>query len=350
MAALAGGDARAADAQRVAIRVADPTAHALMQRIRGQTSDLDQEILEVGQPPMEPRIADELGTAKRLAAQLDARVVVWFDMTGESLTLFFAIPRENRTLVRTMERTSAEPVAPSATLEAAALVVRSVLRALASGATIGVTLARPLDEPTAPAPPEAPARPVPMTAPLTGPSSVPWGWLLAAGWHGTGSGAGAWLQGIEARAGVANDAWTVGVQLSLDAPTELTDRYATVRLSRAAAGAFAGYAVGLGESFRVVLAVGAGAVGFPRQSVDVSAGVSRAADAWNASALFASEVGAAYRRRWLGVVWGVGVRAGADFVLTPPTIGYDVAGTFVAEHTLWNVEPKAVVLAEVGSL
>ena len=83
--------------------------------------------------------------------------------------------------------------------------------------------------------------------------------------------------------------------------------------------------------------------------MDVAAGVSRAADSWNASALVGSDIGLSYRRRWQGVAWGVALHIGADFVLTPPTIGYDVAGTFVAEHTLWAVQPKAMVLAEIGS-
>src|SRR5262249_14247054 len=152
--------------------------------------------------------------------------------TGDALTLFFSIPRENRTLVRTMERSGAEPVAASATLESAALVVRSVLRALASGATIGVTLARPLDEPRAPTPPEVQPAPGPAAALPAAPATDGWGWLLAAGWHGTGGGPGAWLQGIEGRAGAAKGPWLVGLQVAVDAPTELTDRYATVRLSR----------------------------------------------------------------------------------------------------------------------
>jgi hypothetical protein len=157
------------------------------------------------------------------------------------------------------------------------------------------------------------------------------------------------MQGVEARGSLAKGPWMVGVQLAVDAPTELTDRYATVRLSRAAAAAFAGYVVPFGESFGAALSVGAGALGFPRQSVDVAAGVSPAADSWNASALVASDIGVSYRRQWQGAAWGIALHLGADVVLTPPTIGYDVAGTFVAEHTLWSIQPKAVVLAEVGS-
>jgi hypothetical protein len=163
------------------------------------------------------------------------------------------------------------------------------------------------------------------------------------------SGQNVWLQGVEARGGVSHGPLTLGLQLSLDAPTELTDRYATVRLSRGAATAFGAVTIPAGDSVRVALAVGAGAAGFPRQSVDVAAGVSRAPDAWNVSALLAGEVGASYRWSWQGAVWAVALRAGADAVLAPPTIGYDVGGAFVAVHTLWTVQPKAVLALEVAS-
>jgi hypothetical protein len=359
---IAGAEhgARAADSPRVVVRAPDATSRALLQRIRGQTSDLDQEIIDAAQPPMEPRIGDELVTARLFAARYDARVVVWFDTTGESLTLFFSIPKEGRTLVRSLERPAGRE---SATLEAAALIVRSVLRALAAGATIGLTLAKPLDIPAAvePAPSApAPAVPHPVPAPRTAPEaevSAPapqapgmrWGWLLSAGWHSAMSGQSVWLQGVEARGGVSRGPFMLGLQLSLDAPTELTDRYATVRLSRGAASAFGAVAIPAGDALRFALAVGAGAAGFPRQSEDVSAGVVRAPDAWNVSALLDGEIGASYRGAWQGAVWALALRVGADVVLAPPTIGYDIGGSFVAVHALWTVQPKGVLALEVAS-
>ena len=88
------GEARGADAplagapadggRRVVVRAPDATSRALLQRIRGQTSDLDQEIVEASQPAMEPRIGDELATARQFAARYDARVVVWFETSGET--------------------------------------------------------------------------------------------------------------------------------------------------------------------------------------------------------------------------------------------------------------------------
>jgi hypothetical protein len=180
-------------------------------------------------------------------------------------------------------------------------------------------------------------------------SGTRWGWLLSAGWHSAISGQNVWLQGVETRGGLSHGPFALGVQLSLDAPTELTDRYATVRLSRGAASAFGAVAIPAGDSLRFALAVGAGAAGFPRQSVDVSSGVTRAPDAWNVSALLAGEVGVSYRASWQGAVWALGLRAGADVVLAPPTIGYDIGGAFVAVHTLWTVQPKAVLALEVAS-
>jgi hypothetical protein len=336
----------AAAPQRVIVRVTDPTSRALMQRIRGQTSDLDQQISEVAQPSMEPRISDELASARRLAVQNDARVVVWFDTTGESLTLFFSVPREGRTLVRTMEQES--PTA-SATLEAAALVVRSVLRALASGATIGVTLAKPLDVPAAPETAAEPPPPPAPAVPLPPASEDRWGWVVSAGWHATLDGPGVWLQGAEARAGARHGIWSAGLQAALDAPTELSDPYATVRLSRGAAVAFVAMAIPASDALHLALSMGVGAAGFPRQSLEVAAGVTRAPDAWNTSAVFASDVGASYRMHWQGAVWAVALRVGADLVVSPPTIGYDVGGTFMAQHALWNVQPKAVLALEVAT-
>jgi hypothetical protein len=61
------------------------------------------------------------------------------------------------------------------------------------------------------------------------------------------------------------------------------------------------------------------------------------------------EIGASYRVPAAGLWWGVGVRAGADVLFTPPVIGDLVAGAFVAEHALSSVEPTFALQIEVGS-
>ena len=99
---MAPREARAANVKRVAVRVTEATSRALMQRVRGQTSDLDLELVEATEPEMEARVGDEVATAGRLAERLDARIVVWFEEGAQGLTLFFCIPDEQRTLVRTL--------------------------------------------------------------------------------------------------------------------------------------------------------------------------------------------------------------------------------------------------------
>jgi hypothetical protein len=354
-AAAAAQDARASESKRVAVRVTDGTARALMQRIRGQTSDLDLELVESTEPAIEPRVSDEVATAYRLAHQQGARIVVWFEEGAAGLTLFFSLPDERRTLVRTIAEESAGAAPSSASFEAAALVVRSVLRALASGATIGVTLAAPLDVPpseAAPPPPgpaseaRAPKRPE-ARRPDAG---SPWRWSAAAGWHGVVLDPRVFLQGGEVRADVGRGEVAGGLAVALDASSELADPDATVKLLRLAGGAFAAYAPKLGDRWRVALGVGGGAVGVHRETVRVASGVTRAPSAWLASALVWPEAAVSYRSRapGAGLSWGVGLRLGADVVLTPPLIGNEVAGRFVTEHALWSFEPKLTVQVEIG--
>jgi hypothetical protein len=319
--------------------------------------------VEATEPAIEARVSDEVATADRLARQLGARIVVWFEEGAQGLTLFFSLPEERRTLVRTMTEESPGRTPSSASFESAALVVRSVLRALASGATIGVTLAAPLDlPPVETSPPSPPAPPVAKTPESEARASKPsepspagvatrWGWGAAAGWHTTLADSRALLQGAEARAALSRGTIEGGLQIAFDASSALDDPDATVKLLRLGGGAFAAYAPRLGEHWKVALGVGAGAVGFHRDTVSVAAGVTRAPSAWLASALVGPEAGVSYRAlaRGGGLAWGLGFRLGVDVVLTPPVIGNEVAGVFVAEHTLWSVEPKGVVEVELGS-
>ncbi len=186
--------------------------------------------------------------------------------------------------------------------------------------------------------------------------SAPVTWRVAAGWHTALVDPRTLVQGAEARGTVGGARLAGGVQLVVDAPTELTvaDPEATVKLSvRVAGGAFVSYVLPLGEQARWNLRLrvfGAGAVGFHQRD--------RARRSWRSharrthglvSALVGLEACIAYRARGAGFSWGLALRVGADVVLTPPLIGNEVAGVFVSEHALWSVEPKGVVQLELGS-
>lgn len=335
------GDRSAVAAMRVVVRVTDPVARSLTQRVRGQTSDLDVELVEAADPPLEVRTADEVATAAALSHRLEARVVVWFDTGASGLTLFFSVPEEHRTLLRTMEGDAAG--APSsATFEASALVVRSVLRALTQGASIGVTLARPLDEPVPPpvtlAPPEPPL-PAELPKPLETPSRM-LGWDFSAGWRGLLVDAHTPLQGGDLRAGLSLGRARFGLQGALDLPAQTSDAYASFRVLRAEGAAFLAYALPASRPLDVSFGLLVGAVGVERETLSVAAGGARTPPAWIGSPLVSPEVGLAYRGLGSGLSWAVGLRAGLDVVFSPPSIGESVGGTFVSERDLSVAEPR----------
>ncbi len=68
-----------------------------------------------------------------------------------------------------------------------------------------------------------------------------------------------------------------------------------------------------------------------------------------ASALIAPEAALSYRAGGASASWGIGLRLGADVVLTPPVIGNEVGGTFVSEHALSTIEPKGILEVEIGN-
>src|SRR5262249_18407479 len=124
---------------RIVVRVSSDTARGLRDRIAGQTSDLDVELTSVETPPLEPTLGEQLDAAAEWARRTGAQAVVWCDPERApergGFMLYVAEPNTSRVLVR---RTGGERAAPSADLEAAALIVRLAVRALMRGGVIGV--------------------------------------------------------------------------------------------------------------------------------------------------------------------------------------------------------------------
>lgn len=118
-----------------------PNDEVFLERIEGQTNDLAVELVEAREI-LPPDRAGQLRAARHLAERHRARAVVWMSGTVEPVdegaqpvwVLCVALPGEDRLL----ERQLGGGAAPgSATLEAAALVVRESLQAMAVGETVG---------------------------------------------------------------------------------------------------------------------------------------------------------------------------------------------------------------------
>ena len=112
----------------------------LLERIRGQTGDLDWNLRVV-------RVAETTGEsdveqARRIAEQYGAEAAIWFEAPASGgLVVKVVEVGQGRLLYRSIEPPGkAEVHAYSAMAEAAALVVRSSLMSLASGAPLGEPL------------------------------------------------------------------------------------------------------------------------------------------------------------------------------------------------------------------
>jgi hypothetical protein len=346
---------------RVVVRVATPADRSLLQRTRGQSSDLNVELVETTEPPIEARLADQLAAARKLAATHRARLVLWFDTTLRdeepgALLVYFSIPADRRAFVRSVGDASARAEGgdpSSAALEEAALVVRSALRALAGGATVGVTLGRPLDEPamaTPPAPAEAPPRAAAAPRPRRA-DTAHWVSTAHAGWANTFYGqSSAGQQGTVARAGIAYGRFRGGLALSLTLPAQLRDPRATLTLSRRAAGVFAGAALAPSENIQFTLGLGVGAVAFVRTTHDVAPGGAPSPPAATFSPYAGPEIVTSFVVRWGATAWSLAPSVGVDIVPLAPSIGYDVGGHFLDSHPLWKVQPRLALLLGVTGL
>ncbi|RKH87644.1 hypothetical protein D7Y13_41955, partial [Corallococcus praedator] len=165
-----GSPAWAANAWRAVARSASPEDRALLERVRGQSSDLPVVLTVEEGPALETSPDGAWREAERVALRQDARAVLWFAREGAEVRVSVAAPRTGHLFVRTahLEGTP-ETLTWSVGAEALALAVRSALRAVDAGEPLGEVVAPPppVAAPPALAPP--PPEPVPVAvAPVEG--------------------------------------------------------------------------------------------------------------------------------------------------------------------------------------
>jgi len=246
---------------------------ALTERVRGQTSDLDAEIIVRDTrslpPTLEARMrgADAIAAAS-IATASSADAVVWFRVADGEVIIYAVIPAQDRVLVRSV----GGPGKPSSsTLEAAALVVRHVIRALGEGATVGELREPPKDD-ALPAPLYACASPV-CAAPespialLTPPAArASPTFLGAAGWQIVRArDAPSVMNALGLRLGARYRWLSAAVALTLGAiDVERVREHADILVRRHSLGLAAGGSWALGRDTSVDLNLAAGAVAFVR--------------------------------------------------------------------------------------
>ncbi|RKG79753.1 hypothetical protein D7V88_28290, partial [Corallococcus terminator] len=167
-----GSPAWAAEAWRAVARVGSSEDRALLERVRGQSSDLPVVLSAEEGPPLEASPDGAWREAERVALRQDARAVLWFVRDGAEVRVSVAAPRTGHLFVRTAHvEGTPETLTWSVGAEALALAVRSALRAVDAGEPLGEIVAPPPPAPvaaTAELPPPPP-EPVPVaSAPVDG--------------------------------------------------------------------------------------------------------------------------------------------------------------------------------------
>lgn len=306
----AGGAARAAPL-RVLVLVGGEQDRDLAARIEGQAADLDA-VVTAGDGVLPATLEAQFAVARAAAGRADA--VVWFGSDGGDRVVYVA--RGERVLVRRVGG-AAGALSRSASLEMAALAVRTALRGLAAGAELGN------DEG------DATSRRVRGWAEL--------------GWSGVLDGEGArGHHGVAVRCGGSVGRFRLGAALELQPAVSIGAPPATIQLERQEGGVIIGAEVLASARARWSLAVELrlGVVRFNR----VTTGTDSTYTATASRRIFSPVAGPALRAglRLTTGAWLV-LGLGADVLARPPEFGVAGAAGFVRVAALRVVEPRATL-------
>ncbi|GHG72458.1 hypothetical protein [Comamonas sp. JC664] len=365
-------------------RVASEEEASLLERVKGQSSDLSVKLEPSPGASLAVTPASQWREVERLAASHDARAVLWFAREGQMVRVLVA-ELDGRHLFTREARLGEVPgsLEWSAGAEALALAARSALRAVEAGAPLGVVVpqaprvdavpaARPFAEvptgrpgtksPTAS--PGASGREVVTTAPdrhaveteaprPTG-HAVPLnrapgtpvaaapgrGWLAVGGHAALDGYTRAGHQGVSLGAGWQSGRVRLRLQLLAGLPARLRDARTEVSLGQHGASVGAGWPWAIAPLVEVEAGVGAGVVGFRRSTLALSPDVAAAPTA----TMFALLTGPELRARWrMAARVGVEAAVSAEVLLGRPELRYVIDGNFVSRGDGWAVRPRLQV-------
>jgi hypothetical protein len=340
----------AAEPVKTVVRLTSDADRELYGRIRGQTSDIAVRLFTARTGPLEPSLAAQLEAADRLAAARGAASVVWFDARRGAVVVHVAQSPGGKLFIRPVEPGRGRS---SATLEAAAMMVRTALRAQVQGEPLGedrrVVLAgfrgpalirppalRPRARRRGPRPPfpvdpdqEAPIR-----------RGVPDRWLVGVGWQAGFDGHTArGLHGpVLSVQRVIRRRGYLGIAAAPGVPGRFEDELTTLFVSRHLFGVTGGARLELGRGFDVAVGLQLGVALFRRSTEPARPGVAATEPSWTPSLLLAPEVGVGWT--WTRTL-RLAVGGAADYVPGAPVLTYGGdAGADLPTHHLWRVQPR----------
>jgi len=324
------------------VRVGRSVDDAVLERVRGQTSDLPLTVVRAP-GPIESNVEAARASAYELARVHQARAVVWFEVAERGDIELFVLDAQERRLL--LDHVGPESGSPSAMQEAASLIVRDVLQSLLEIEPSGAPLdGPPPDANGALPPPDEPfeqaarritKRPQAASgAPAAGSTPKPWTLQTAVGGRVVLSNARPSFA-VSHRLGVSRGPLEAGAAFALGATAVWTDPVASLLVRRHLVGAFVGAAWDLGDELTVALDVHAGAALFLRSTRPRVSYLHASPSRTNVHGFVGPEV---------RVTWGtwprVSVGAGVDFVVAPPAFSYEgSAASAAGEVVLWPFQP-----------
>lgn len=335
-------DARASERELVLVRISQAPhmpLDAVVERIRGQVSDLPVDIRSV---ELEPPAAD---TALQRGRDDAALAVVWLEpLPDGTIVLHVAASRTGEVLDRRLEP-SAQPAsaALSERLETAAVVVRATLEALLATGRIS-SPPPPVDvpAPSAAPPPPTTTTPKQVPSPLPPPTRDRVRFRMGLGWLVVVDGkTNAGLQGPVVRGELRWKNVGIGLQGAVSLTGTIDDAAATLHVMRGSFGGDLLAAFPLHRAWTLEGHLSAGVVAFHRATVEnPAAGVLSTPDqtAWTA------ELGAdavvtfapSQRLRSLRLVGS----AGAGLLFARPRYDFVTTQGIAEGPALWPVQPR----------
>jgi hypothetical protein len=339
LAAAAPAHAQQQVQPKALIWVATPVDRALVERVRGQVSDLDLELVVV---------ESDAAASRQMPDAAHVFAVVRFtrdDPSRDRIVVHIRPSQGNLGFDREVGDGTPTPGGElgSATLEAAALIVREALRYL-------VTAEPPALKPAqkaAPRPAQALPRDRRSHEPAAAGSRI--GFSSEALWELVFDGAGFFRRsGPGLRLGAEYSRLELSAWVTSSLPVTEHDQYGAVRLRRHAFGLRGGRHWQLSAPVSLDLGVVMGAALYVRSAQRLEPFVSARSDRTSKSVLFGPEL----RLGWAPASGPLELGLSFSLLAVPgaPRIGYQVDGRFEPSFVIWRLQPSLALGAKLRTM
>lgn len=308
---------------------------ALKTRIEGQTADLTVALIPIARDGQKLSSRERLAAAGGMLMETGARALLYWEPSprgGRRLRVLSG----DRVFSRELGGEPAEEPARSATLESAAVIVRTVLRTLLAGEQAGVSLSEAVTESEAEAAP-APA-PAPSAVEPDRPTRRP-GVLVSLGWQGAFDGHSPPGQhALSLSMGLTVSRLLIRLWAQGGLPVGIEDGLSRISLSRQ------GFSLGLlgalvkRERLRLHGGALAGLCGYYRTTDTVAPGYEATPPRFIPALCVTPRIDL-WLRPARRVPLYVEIWAGVELVPGRPRLGYDEGGAFSPMGGPWPVQP-----------